>query len=40
LSEEEGIQSEVINKEANVFMMAPFSFKELSGRIKTLVAAK
>lgn len=40
LSGDDSIQSAVIEKGADVFMLAPFCFKELLGRIKTILAVK
>lgn len=40
LSGDEGIQPDVYNRGADVFMPAPFCFKELLGRIKTILAVK
>jgi DNA-binding response OmpR family regulator len=40
LSGDESIQSDVMSRGADVFMPAPFCFKELLGRIKTILAVK
>jgi DNA-binding response OmpR family regulator len=40
LSGDDTIQSDVMGRGADVFMMAPFCFKELLGRIKTILAVK
>jgi DNA-binding response OmpR family regulator len=40
LSGDDTIQSDVMNRGADVFMLAPFCFKELLGRIKTVLAVK
>lgn len=40
LSRDDGIQSDVMNRGADVFMPAPFCFKELMGRIKTILAVR
>lgn len=40
LSGDDSIQSEAIGRGADVFMLAPFCFKDLLGRIKTVLAVK
>ena len=40
LSGDESIQPDVMSRGADVFMPAPFCFKELLGRIKTILAVK
>jgi DNA-binding NtrC family response regulator len=40
LSGDDGIQSDVMNRGADVFMPAPCCFKELLGRIRTILAVK
>jgi DNA-binding response OmpR family regulator len=40
LSGDDTIQSDVMDRGADVFMLAPFCFKELLGRIKTVLAVK
>jgi DNA-binding response OmpR family regulator len=40
LSGDESIQSDVMSRGADVFMPTPFCFKELLGRIKTILAVK
>ena len=40
LSGDASIQSDVMSRGADVFMQAPFCFKELLGRIKTILAVK
>jgi len=40
LSGDEGIQSDVMSHGADVFMLTPFCFKELLGRMKTILSVK
>ena len=40
LSGDESIRSDVMSRGADVFMPAPFCFKELLGRIKTILEVK
>jgi DNA-binding response OmpR family regulator len=40
LSGDDTIQSDVMDRGADVFMPAPFCFKELLGRIKTVLAVR